>query len=213
MDIAAIVTAGVLILTTAFGIYTWYKKQPKEKIDVSTEVINQMRVLNQSQQEAYEWLTKRVNKSEKNFQECEYGHEVTKLELQYLRNQTGYKAEKIDVFVLDDNSFTIEEFKRGFIAVSMINFTGFQISEKFLAAVKDVMPAVVIIDYNLGRGQTAEDIISQLGYVPEIFIISMSGEIEAKISGKNIRFFKKDDFYVHLIKMEIIKFLTDKIKS
>ena len=213
MDIAAIVTAGAMVLTAIFGIYIWYRKQPKEKADISTEVINQMRVLNQSQQEAYEWLTKRVNKSEKSFQECEYGHEVTKLELQYLRNQTGYKAEKIDVFVLDDNSFTIEEFKRGFIGVSMIRFSGFQISEKFLVAVKDVMPAVVIIDYNLGRGQTAEDIISQLGYIPEIFIISMSGEIEAKINGKNIRFFKKDDFYVHLIKMEIIKFLTDKIKS
>lgn len=148
---------------------------------------------------------------EKSNQECEYDHLVKSLELAHIKKLIDLsKLPKATAFVLDDNKMVALEFKKYFREISVLDCKIFTDPDAFLKTVKQEQPEITILDFFISETLTAEDIIKQMGYTPEIFIMSHDKNIGIKIREKGWDFFYKDDFYVQKIAKAVIEYLYHK---
>jgi hypothetical protein len=143
--------------------------------------------------------------------ECEYKHEVTELELATVKKKIDFHNwQRETVFILDDNPLVVNEFKYRFGKISVLDTRVFSNSEKFLTDARNEKPEILIIDWMLGEDETAQDVIEQLEYEPEIFIMSADKSVALKIREQGMQFFYKDDHYVFKIAKAVIQHLRDK---
>lgn len=232
MDIT--VTQGIL---TAGGtlLAAWYinhLNKPKQKKEIEAIISDQWYKLTERLGEERTELINRINRNDSIIKELEkhkdanikiiaqltrdneelkYQNRVTELEMLQLKRLNDFKVWKRDlVYLLDDDKDVLDEFEHKFHKISVADFKGFSNNDEFMAATKSNKPAIVVIDYRLDNGKTAEDIIHDLGYEPEIFIMSVNSAYEQRFNGKKIRFFTKDTHYVYKIAMAIIQHLTEK---
>lgn len=145
-------------------------------------------------------------------EDCEYRHEVAELNQDLLLSQIDLNnVPKSTVFVLDDNKMVIMEFRNRFRKVNAIDCKFFVSPTEFARFAQAERPEVVILDYMLGETLTADDVIKDLGYEPEIFIMSQDKSIQLRIKEQGHQFFYKDDQYVLKIAKAVIKHLKAKI--
>lgn len=153
---------------------------------------------------------KQIEKLKRDNELCKYQHEVAKLEQAQIRKQMFHKELILEtVFVLDDDKEDLEEFKEKFDPISVIHYRGFTDAKEFLRVAKEERPGIMVMDYNLGY-TNAEEVLRQIEYEPEVFIISGLKGFQAKFKGKNVTFFHKDRDYVFEIAIAIIKYLNNK---
>lgn len=142
----------------------------------------------------------------------EYSLLVIELEMKQIKKNNEINVRPYDeVFVLDDDDEQVEEFAIKLFDISVIKLEGFTDADLFMEQANLRRPKVLIIDMMLGKGITAEDVIKQIGYDPEILIMSVNAKLEEKFLGKKTRFFPKTDKYVLKICTEVVKYLTTKI--
>jgi hypothetical protein len=143
--------------------------------------------------------------------ECEYKHEVTELELSTVKKKIDFHNwQRESVFILDDNLMVINEFKFRFSKISVLDYRVFTQTEVFLREAQKEQPEILIIDWMLEDDKTAQDVIDQLGYEPEIFIMSADKSVHMKIREQGMQFFYKDEHYVFKIAKAVIQHLRDK---
>lgn len=141
-------------------------------------------------------------------EECKYLHEVSDLEMMHVRRHTDRRLwERELVHVLDDDEDALEDFKNKFKKLSVLEYEGFREVDEFLERTRAKRPPIVVLDYMLPKGTTAEHVIKQLEYDPEIFVMSSEENFELKFKGKNVKFFPKDDNYILKIAKAIIQSL------
>lgn len=145
--------------------------------------------------------------------ECKYLHEVAELELKLIAKHNILKnLKKEKVFVLDDDLDVIDEFRHRFNRLSVLDFHPFLDMDKFLKEVRISKPQIIVVDYILSSGKTAEDVIDSLNYTPEVFIMSTEEGFKSKFIGQDVRFFVKEKNYILEIVRDIIKYLNTKNK-
>ncbi len=143
--------------------------------------------------------------------ECDYLHEVAELEMKQLKASNIFKEfKKAKVMTLDDDADDLEEFDNRFSKLSVLNHEGFSDKYKFLDAVERERPEAIIIDYRLDGVTTAENILQEISYEPEVIIISGVMRSELKFKGKDVKFFMKQDNYILKIVKQIIQYLINK---
>lgn len=151
----------------------------------------------------------RMTELEKDNENCKYQHAIVELELKLVKSKyfaTSFKKEKIAV--LDDDPDVIEEFKERFSKIDILDFTCFTEYRSFITYANTEKPQIIVTDYRLGI-HTAEDLLLQLTYEPEVIV--MSGvQLPAKFMQTGIRFFKKEDHYIYKIAISIINYLNQK---
>lgn len=231
MDITVTQLLTALSTITA-GAFLWYLNKPKQKKEIEAIITDQWYKLTERLGEERAELIHRINRNDSIIRELEkhrddnvkiiaqltrdneelkYQNRVTELEMMQLKKLNDFKIWKRDmVYLLDDDRDVLDEFGHKFNKISVVDFKGFHNNDEFMAATKHNKPAIVVIDYSLGGGKTAEDIIRDLGYEPEIFIMSINASYEQRFHGKKIRFFPKDSHYIYKIAMAIIQHLAEK---
>lgn len=176
----------------------------KIKAEITQMVINQMQQLNEEYRQEIAEL--RLDN-----ERCELEHQKTMLELQEMKKQMNYQAKlKGKVFILDDDFDDLHDFESEFKKISIIDYRGFHDHEEFIESARSERPSIVVMDHRLGNGTTAQDVIGELGYEPEILIMSGVQAFEKIYEGKRIKFFVKEGQYVMRIAGEVIKYLTAK---
>jgi FixJ family two-component response regulator len=113
-------------------------------------------------------------------------------------------------FVLDDNKMVIIEFQKHFKEISVLDCRTYTSPTMFLKDAQIGKPEIVILDYYIDKDLTAEQIINDLGYSPEVFIMSQDKDIQVRIKEKGYDFFYKDDHYVSKIARAVVQYLIDK---
>jgi hypothetical protein len=103
-----------------------------------------------------------------------------------------------------------DTFNHRFKTIPVVYFKSFTNPWECLREAQQEKPEILVLDYILGDNKTAEDIIKDLGYEPEIFIMSGTKSNEARFKGTDVRFFYKDRFYVKNITKAILEYLIHK---
>jgi len=146
-------------------------------------------------------------------EDCEFEHGITRLQLEKVLNRLNMNDwRKSTVFVLDDNELVTKVFTHRFKTIPVVNFKAFTDADICLMMAKNEKPEILILDYHLSETKTADDIIRELGYEPEIFIMSGSRDFEVLYKDTDIRFFYKDQFYIKNITKAILEHLNHKNK-
>lgn len=142
-------------------------------------------------------------------EDCEFEHLLTKLQLKKLMKRINMENwHRAMVYVLDDNPMTTMLFEQKFKSVVVVYFKSFTDPKLFLDSARKEKPEILVLDYYLSDKLTACDIISELQYEPEIFIMSQEKEVELKFKGGGVRFFYKDKNFVRDITKAILEFLV-----
>ena len=163
----------VAVLSGGFAVSVLHRK--KTKAETEQIVVNQFRELTEELRTERTEMKTEIKDLKKDNERCELEHAKTRLELEEVKQQVGYKPKlKGRVFILDDDYDVLHDFKREFKKLSIIDYKGFHDHNEFLESAKEEQPEMLVMDHRLGGGETAEKIISKLGYEPEVII--MSGE-------------------------------------
>lgn len=210
-----LITAGI----AAIPVILWFLNKPKQVEETKSIVVEQFEKLTLAQSTEIERLNTKVQQNEikiaeaeQRSEDCEYKHEVTELQLKHLLKQIDLNnLPKATVFILDDSKMVIIEFKKIFSDIVAIDSRFFASVSDFLLAAKIEKPPIVVLDYRLGPEMTAEDVMMDMGYLPEVFIMSQDKSIQLRIREKGMQFFYKDDHYVRKIAKAIVQHLLDKI--
>jgi predicted RNase H-like nuclease (RuvC/YqgF family) len=233
MDITVQDVLKLLISTGLLGGgFLWWLNRPKQKREMAAILGETYSKMLEGQKEYIEQLDERIDRQEKliielekhkeeyrsvidqlkkDNEECKYKHELVQLEIKQLKNKNAFnKWARDKVYVLDDDPDDLNEFAHKFAGNYVLDYRGFLSISEFMKEVKIQKPEIVVIDYRLAAGKTAEDVLKDLGYEPEVFIMSGSGNYENRFIGKRVRFFLKDEHYIYKIAMAILKHLTDK---
>lgn len=207
------------------GLVLWWLNRPKQKREIAALLGQSYSVMFKDQKEHITYLEKRIDNHEeitkhnqsqikalkRASEECRYQHQVTELEMIQVKRLNNFlNVRREMVYVIDDDEDVLKEFEEKFSKISVLDYKGFLKLKDFLDDVRHARPPIVVMDYRLDGGRTAEDIISELGYVPAIFIMSNERGYEKRFYGKDIQFFVKNDFYIYKISSAILKYLTDK---
>ena len=143
--------------------------------------------------------------------DCEFEHSITRLQLnKALKRLDMLHWVRSTVYVLDDNELVKRVFIHRFRTIPVVNFKAFTDMEECLEMAKEERPEIMVIDYMLSEGHTAEEIIAKLGYTPEIFIMSGTKDYEQKFKDTDIKFFYKDTYYVRNITKAILEHLISR---
>lgn len=207
-------------ITIIVTLLMYILNRPKQKKDTELVVTTQWNMLVGRQTEIIKQqgdeiaLNKATIEEEKKKNEiCEYKHDVTKLQMKLFLKQIDLNnIPKSTIFVLDDNEMVIMEFRKEFREIPVLDSRFFTDPKIFLQATQEERPPIVVLDYILGPGITADDIIVSLGYTPEVFIMSQDKSIQLRFIEKksNLRFFYKGEYYVNHIAKAIVKYLIHK---
>jgi hypothetical protein len=176
------------------------------KLKAETEgiVVSQMTILIKEFREE-------INDLRKQNEKCELEHSITRQELEEVKTSIGYEPKlKGRVFILDDDYDVLHDFKKEFKKLSVIDYKGFHNSMEFLQAARLEKPTMVVMDHRLGGSETAETLIDQLGYEPEVIIMSGEPGFAKRYEAKNVKFYVKEGHYVFQIAGEVIKYLSSK---
>lgn len=147
-------------------------------------------------------------------EEWKFLHEVAELEIKHIKKISEIKNWQRElVYVLDDDPDVLDEFQEKFSKLSVLDFKGFIDVDIFLEKTREEQPSIVVLDYILDKGQTAQDVIDLLGYKPEIFIMSGERSFIKNFEGGTVTFFEKGQHFVLLIAKAIIRYLLNKSKS
>ena len=145
--------------------------------------------------------------------DCEFEHSITRLQLnKVLKKLDMMNWIKSTVFVLDDNEAVIRVFEHRFKTVPVVYFKAFVDADMCLKAAQIEKPEILVLDHMLSDNRTAPDIIRQLGYEPEIFIMSGTKDFEVIYKDTDVRFFYKDRYYIRNITKAIMEHLIIKNK-
>jgi hypothetical protein len=200
--------AWLIILPAFFTGVGWliskWVDRKKHRAETEGIVVRQFSLLAEAQ-------NKRIDALQKSNDKCELEHEKTKLEMEEMKKAIGFQPKlKGRVFILDDDFDVLHDFKKEFKRLSVLDYRGYHNYDEFLQAAKIEKPEMVVLDHRLDGGRTAEDVISNLGYMPEIII--MSGEVgySKKYDVNKIKFYLKEGNYVLAIAAEVISYLSSK---
>lgn len=144
-------------------------------------------------------------------EDCEFEHSITRMQLtKALKRLDMMHWIKSTVFVCDDSEIVTKVFTQRFKTVPVVYFKAFTDADECLKQARIERPEILVLDYILSGGKTAEDIIKEIGYEPEIFIMSATKEYEVKFKDTDIRFFYKDQHYIRNITKAILEHLIYK---
>lgn len=144
---------------------------------------------------------------------CEENNIILKAEIDWMRRMLDKQLgdyERMGVFVLDDSQIVTMSFKSKLEKSSIIDVQVFNDAETFAAAVLVKKPKLLIIDYYLKAGKTAEQMIdaikAQPDYSPCLIIMSKDDREELKdhLHSKGIsKFYLKEGLY----QFDIVKYV------
>lgn len=227
----------VVLISNGMIVFMWWLNKPKQKreiegivADTNEKYIRLMKSQNEDLIKQVENNTSiiamlkekegknshkydaAIAKIERETEECRYQHTIHELEMAQLKKHNKFAVWHRDmVFVMDDDQDVLDDFRKKFEKSSVLDYKGFIDVDEFIDALHKERPPIVVLDYNVGKGKTAEELIEQFEYEPEIFIMSGLAQYEKKFVGKRIKFFHKDNhLYVYQIAEEIIRHLTKK---
>lgn len=184
-------------------------KELEKKIDLNSKLVTQLRRSAGDHSKTIASLTKEQSKLKKESESCKLQHQIVELEMLQLKKHNNFMEwERDKIFVIDDDLDVLEEFDENFVKTSVLQYRGFHDHKVFLTSVQAERPPIVVVDHNLSGGQTADDIIAEFGYEPEIFVMSSSSAYGTKYKGGRIQFFVKEDFYVAKITAAVLKYLV-----
>lgn len=206
--ITILINAFVSLCVVTLG-YLFLRK--KNKAETESFVVEQYDKLAKQQRTEIEANAAKIEALEKKYEACEYDHLVKTLELAHIKRQIDlHKFPKACVFVLDDNKMVTMEFKKYFRDISVLDCRTFFEPKDFLIEAKKEHPEILILDHFLSDSLTADDVIKELDYLPEIFIMSQDKDIHILVREKGWDFFYKDDNYVRKIAKAVIEYLYHK---
>lgn len=187
-----------------------YLNRGKDKAERENLVIKQMDMYLGRIREENDQLRKDLNEEIKKNELCEYEHSVTQLQLfQTMQQVDMQKWKKETVFILDDNETDLIVFRQFFSRVLTIDYRTFLQPEIFLSAAREEKPRVVILDHYLSETMTADEVIKQLGYEPEVFVMSANKDVQIKYKDRKVNFYYKGEFYVLKIAKAVMAYLRD----
>lgn len=209
MDLATLMTSGgVSTIVVIVGALVIRNKTKAETQNLVVESVNKVVQILRGEVDE---LSEKYAEVKKSNDDCEHAHKVTKLEVKQLLKLVDFsKIRKATLFILDDNPQVTMAFKRQFRDITSLDVRTFEGPPDFLQAAHRERPEIVILDYNLQDGMTAENVIEKLGYMPEVFIMSYDKEVQVLVEKKGVRFFYKGDHYVPQIVSAVMEHLLAK---